>query len=82
LYTWYNGCRALGVAQLLAMKLCAWRDDLDIQDAERLLQELIKSEKCDIDVIWRRVEPHLSPGRELKARYALLDLWESLYDDN
>ena len=51
--------RTLSVTQLLAMKLSAWRDDLDVEDARRL------------------VEPHLVPGREMKAQYAFDDLWES-----
>jgi hypothetical protein len=63
--------------QLLAMKLSAWRDDLDISDARRLLQE-IKS-RHDKDEIWQSLEPYLVPGDELTAQYAFLDLWESLY---
>ena len=59
--------------QLLAMKLGAWRDDLDIDDA-RLLMSKIEGTKTEI---WARVEPHLVPGRELKARYAFEDLWDS-----
>jgi hypothetical protein len=31
---------APSVPQLLAMKLCAWRDDIDISDARRLFQEI------------------------------------------
>lgn len=64
------------IEQLLAMKLCAWRDDLDVSDAKRLLIELAG----DHDAVWSRVETHLQPGRELKAKYAFEDLWESLHD--
>lgn len=67
--------RMPSVAQLLAMKLSAWRDETDIDDARRLLQELTGAK----DEIWSAVEPFLVPGRELKAKYAFLDLWESLY---
>ena len=63
------------VAQLLAMKLSAWRDETDIDDARRLLQEIGR----DQEKVWREIEPYLVPGRELKAKYAFLDLWESLY---
>ena len=63
------------VAQLLAMKLSAWRDDVDIDDARRLLQELQGSQS----EIWQRVEPFLVPGQRLKAQYAFLDLWETTY---
>jgi predicted nucleotidyltransferase len=62
-------------AQLLAMKLSAWRDDTDIQDATRLLQEFSGTR----DEVWRQLEPFLSKGDELKANYAFLDLWESVH---
>jgi hypothetical protein len=61
--------------QLLAMKLSAWRDDTDIQDAMRLLQELPGTRED----IWAQLEPFLSTGDELKAQYAFSDLWESFY---
>jgi hypothetical protein len=63
------------VAQLLAMKLAAWRDDLDISDATRLLAE-IKNEG-ERSQIWESLEPFLPHGCELKAKYAFEDLWES-----
>lgn len=65
--------RALAAQQLLAMKLSAWRDDVDVEDARLLLRSLVG----DRDVAWRSIEPHLVPGRELKARYAFEDLWEA-----
>jgi len=64
--------------QLLAMKLCAWRDDVDIADATRLLHEL--SDTGDREELWQRMVPYLLPGRELKAEYAFADLWESEYE--
>lgn len=71
--------RQPSVEQLLAMKLCAWRDDVDIADARRLLVELAPVGKR-VDV-WQRVVPYLVPGRELKAQYAFEDVWESVYGD-
>lgn len=65
--------RALAPQQLLAMKLSAWRDDVDIEDARLLLRALTG----DRVAAWSSVEPHLVPGRELKARYAFEDLWEA-----
>lgn len=67
--------RAVSDVQLLAMKLSAWRDDVDVGDARLLLarQDGAKSS------VWERIEPFLVPGRELKARYAFEDLWEELY---
>lgn len=60
------------------MKLSAWRDDVDIADARRLLQELAMSNR-ERDTLWSRIEPYLVPGDELTAQYAFLDLWETLY---
>ncbi len=65
--------RTLAPQQLLAMKLSAWRDDLDISDARLLLSKLSGSK----DEIWEELVPHLLPGRELKARYAFDDIWET-----
>jgi hypothetical protein len=65
--------RALAPHQLLAMKLSAWRDDVDIEDARLLLTKL----SADQDEVWRLVEPHVVPGRETKAYYAFCDLWEA-----
>lgn len=64
--------RTVAPQQLLAMKLSAWRDDVDIADARLLLSNL----PGDRDQVWSLVEPYLVPGRELKARYAFADLWE------
>lgn len=66
--------------QLLAMKLCAWRDDVDIADAARLLAELRPSlSRTDI---WLLLLPFVPKGTELKAQYAFADLWESIDGDN
>jgi hypothetical protein len=63
------------IEQLLAMKLSAWRDDVDVADARRLLQDLLGTH----DEIWASIIPHLQPGRELKAKFAYDDLWEALH---
>lgn len=67
--------RTLAVQQLLAMKVSAWRDDVDIDDARLLLTKLAGTR----DEVWRQVEPYLVPGRELKAEYAFADLWEAAH---
>lgn len=64
---------SLAPHQLLAMKLSAWRDDVDIDDARKLLSRLPQERSQ----AWQMIEPHLVPGRQLKARYAFDDLWES-----
>lgn len=69
--------RAPAMEQLLAMKLSAWRDDIDISDARRLLDEVGRGRKRD--EVWQSLEPFLVKGDELTAQYAFLDLWESMY---
>jgi hypothetical protein len=69
------------VAQLLAMKLSAWRDDVDIEDSSCLLQALMKSKAFNVEAVWSKIEPYITPEQKLKARYALLDLWETVYGD-
>ena len=64
---------ATGQVLLEAAELSAWRDDLDVADA-RLLLSKIAGDRASV---WQQVEPHLVPGRELKARYAFDDLWEA-----
>jgi hypothetical protein len=63
----------LAPAQLLAMKLSAWRDDIDIEDARLLLSRV----EGNREAVWSVVEKYIVPGRELKARYAFDDLWEA-----
>ena len=70
--------RSPSTAQLLGMKLSAWRDDVDIADAARLLEEM----KGDRDETWQEVERYLVPGSELKAQYAFADLWEAQHGKN
>lgn len=69
---------APSTAQMLAMKLTAWRDDLDISDARCLLHEMPGTRQ----EIWDQVVPHLVRGSELKAQYAFEDLWESSRESN
>jgi hypothetical protein len=68
------------VEQLLAMKLSAWRDDIDISDARQLLMEVGRGRQRD--ELWKRLEPFLVKGDELTAQYAFWDLWESLYGND
>ena len=69
--------RAVSVEHLLALKLAAWRDDVDIGDARILLRN------CPVEVardaLWSRVEVFVPRGREQTAWYAFLDLWEELH---
>jgi len=72
--------RRPALEQLLAMKLSAWRDDVDIADARRLLQEMAPTRNRE--EVWQTVQLYLVPGNELKAQYAFLDLWEAVYGEN
>ena len=57
------------------MKLAAWRDAIDREDA-RLLMGMIPGSR---DEIWAAVKP-LVPAPQLdKAWYAMQDLWDSVH---
>jgi len=60
--------------QLLAMKLMAWRDDVDVDDATRLLKEV--SANRDKLETWELVVAFVLPGRELKCHLAFEELWK------
>lgn len=59
--------------QLLAMKLTAWRDDVDINDAMLLLQHLNAD---TLDAAWDEIEQFILSPFRMKVRYALEDLWQ------
>jgi len=64
---------AAPTAQLLAMKLSAWRDQADIDDAQTLLKNLPGS----FDPVWNSVREYIPKGWELKAKLAFEVLWEA-----
>jgi hypothetical protein len=68
--------RVPDAAQLLAMKLSAWRNVQDRSDASVLLRAARTGSREDT---WNRVEPYLVVGRELKAQCAFEQLWEEIY---
>jgi predicted nucleotidyltransferase len=70
--------RQVSAAQLLAMKLSAWRDDTDIEDAKRLLIEFPRD---SLEMVWAKLEPFLIPSAVQKARYALEDVWGETHDE-
>jgi len=67
---------AASIAQLLAMKLAAWRDAVDRSDAKLLLAHLPRGNK---DEIWKSVEAFVPNADLNKASYAFDDLWEALH---
>jgi hypothetical protein len=68
--------RSVGIEQLLAMKLAAWRDAVDRSDARLILTNL----PGGAEEIWTLIEPFVPPAQLTKARYAFEDLWESLHE--
>jgi hypothetical protein len=67
--------RAATIPQLLAMKLAAWRDAIDRNDAKLLLSQMDGS----AEQIWSLVRRFVPPQQADKASYAFEDLWETLH---
>lgn len=60
--------------QMLALKLSAWRDDVDIADAEVVLRAMVGAR----EVLWSEVAAYLPRGQALKAQDAFDPLWEEI----
>jgi hypothetical protein len=67
--------RAPSTAQLLAMKLAAWRDAIDRSDARLLLSQMAGTAA----EVWALVEPLVPPPKLDKAWYAFQDLWDAVH---
>lgn len=67
--------RAASTAQLLAMKLAAWRDAIDRSDAQLLLMQMNGTAL----EIWSMVKQFVPTHLLDKASYAFEDLWEKLH---
>ena len=67
--------QAVTTEQLLAMKLAAWRDAIDRNDAGLLLSKVSGTAK----EIWSRVEPFVPRSYLDKASYPFDDLWDSIH---
>lgn len=67
--------RAVANEQLLAMKLAAWRDAIDRNDARLLLLQMAGS----AEEIWSKVIRFVPPPQIDKASYAFDDLWDSTH---
>jgi hypothetical protein len=71
--------RTVALAHLLALKLMAWRDDVDFSDALTILKALVAEPDtpCSSPAeILALVEPYFVPSRRMKASYAVEELWE------
>ena len=62
-------------AQMLGLKLSAWRGGVDTEDASSLLQRMSGSR----EEIWRAVRPFLVPGYQATAEDAFDSLWIDTY---
>jgi hypothetical protein len=72
---------AVPIAQLLAMKCWAWRDEQDYQDAERLLACLVaEHEGASRQEVWEMTERFIPPSERTKPSYAFEDTWDRLHD--
>jgi len=67
--------RAASTEQLLAMKLAAWRDAIDREDAGLLLRQMSGTS----DEVWSAVKPMIPSPLLDKAGYAFQDLWEAVH---
>jgi hypothetical protein len=67
--------RAATTAQLLAMKLAAWRDAIDRADAALLLSDM----EGTAEEIWTSVRRYVPAEQVDKASYAFEDLWEAVH---
>lgn len=67
--------RAATTDQLLAMKLAAWRDAIDRDDAKLLLMQMSGA----ADEVWAAVKSFVPVHQLDKASYAFEDLWETLH---
>jgi len=66
---------AASTAQMLGLKLSAWRGPVDIGDAVELLSRMTGSR----DEVWRKVKPHLVLGCEDSAEDNFSKLWSVMY---
>ncbi len=67
--------RSPPLAQMLALKLSAWRDDVDMADAEIILRAMDGAREA----LWTQVAAYLPRGHALKAQYAFDELWEEIH---
>ncbi|WP_394850229.1 hypothetical protein LZC95_22580 [Pendulispora brunnea] len=64
-----------GAEQLLAMKLMAFRDETDREDALILLRTM-NTAGLDLEDVWNRVGGFVLPAKRHNTRLNLDDLWE------
>ena len=66
----------VGAEQLLAMKLSAWRNQQDINDAIVILREVMASYSGKA-ALWAAILPYVN---DMKAQYAFEELWSNVYE--
>jgi hypothetical protein len=60
---------------MLALKLSAWRSEVDIKDATFLLKQMSGTR----EEVWEAIKPFLVRGCEATAEGAFIDCWNDLY---
>lgn len=65
--------RAGATEQLLGMKLAAWRDELDFDDAVLLLKRMAIE---DMEMVWAFVGRFVPVDKRARARHNLEEAWE------
>lgn len=71
--------RRASTAQLLGMKLSAWRSITDQKDSRDLLQALqSETNTHQLDEIWEMVQLYVTEGKTIEALENLQDIWDDL----
>jgi hypothetical protein len=71
--------QAVSLPHLLALKLMAWRDDVDFADGQRIFEALEEDPGFDVttkDRLSALLAPFFLEHLRQKAAYALEELWE------
>jgi hypothetical protein len=63
---------APSTAQMLALKLSAWRGEIDIRDAAYLLNRMPGDSP---EEVWKAIRSYIVPGNAAAAEGSFMDLW-------
>lgn len=72
--------RRASAAQLLGMKLMAWRSLIDQQDSRDVLRQLVTETGVSaMDEVWEMIEPYVLVNKRAEVRDNLGDIWREAY---
>ena len=67
-------------AQLLGMKLMAWRSITDQQDSRDVLRRLVDDTGAkSMDDIWEMIKPYVLVNKQTQVRDNLSEIWQEAY---